>query len=215
VRREERRALYIAVTLFGVLYVAASKIGILSSSKFITSIQSDGVVIKSDGVSTFMPYAGKLTQLVNSAQTIAPIIIIISLIAAGVMAYLISKLWSHAEYDYQNRGELINVSTYRSVEFFLAISAPVLVNWIVSLIVGNNGRVYWMMLSYSWLLFILLAYSLGLHMRYKKASIILISLMFFLSTILVLELHTDLSNHDIHGFSGKFFRGFTSHFGFH
>lgn len=215
VRREERRALYIAVTLFGMLYVAASKLGILSSSKFISSIQSDGVVIKSDSVSTFMPYAGKLTQLVNSANAITPIIFIISLIVSGVMTYLISKLWSHAEYDLQKRSELINVSTRRWVEFFLAITAPVLVNWVVSLMVGNNGRVYWMMLSYSWLLFILLAYSLGLHMRYKKASIILISFIFFLSTILILELHTDLSNHDIHGFSGKFFRGFTSHFGFH
>jgi hypothetical protein len=215
VKREERRALYVAVTLFGVLYVAATKLGILSSSKFVTSVQSDGVVVKSDGVSTFMPYAGKLTQLVNSVQAITPTILLISLIIAGFMAYLITKLWSQMEFDDSNRDDVIEVSPRRWIELFLAITAPVLVNWVVSIIVGNHGRVYWMMLSYSWLLFILLSYFLRLHVRYKKASVTLISFIFFLSTILVLELHTDLSNQDIDGFSGKFFRGFTSHFGFH
>jgi len=215
VKREERRALYVAVTLFGVLYVAATKLGILSSSKLVTSVQSDGVVVKSDGVSTYMPYAGKLTQLVNSVQAITPTILLISLIIAGFMAYLISKLWSQMEFDDPNRCEVIKVSPRRWIELFLAITAPVFVNWVVSLMVGNHGRVYWMMLSYSWLLFVLFSYSLRLHVRYKKASVTLISLIFFLSTILVLDLYTDLSNQDIDGFSGKFFRGFTSHFGFH
>jgi len=215
VKREERRAIYIAVTLFGVLYVAATKLGILASSKFVTSVQSYGVVIKSDGVSTYMPYAGKLTQLVNSAQAITPTILLISLIVAGVMGYLISKLWSQVEFKEQNPGEVIKVSPRRWIELFMAITAPVFVNSVISIVVGNHGRVYWMILSYSWLLFVLLSYSLKLHVRYKKASVTLISLIFFLSTILVMELHTDLSNQDIDGFSGKFFRGFTSHFGFH
>jgi hypothetical protein len=215
VKHEERRVLYKASTLFGVLYFVATMLGILSSSKFVTSIQSEGVVIKSDGVSTYMPYAGKLTQLINSVQAITPTILLISLIVASVMGYLISKLWSQVDFKEQNPGEVIKISQRRWIELFLAITAPVFVNWVISLMVGNHGRVYWIMLSYSWLLFVLLSYSLGLHMRYKKASVILISFIFFFSTILVLDLHTDLSNQDINGFSGKFFRGFTSHFGFH
>lgn len=215
VRREERRSLYIAVTLFGGLYVAASKLGILTSSKFVTSVHQDGLVVKSDGVSTFVLYAGKLTQLLNSVQAVTPTIFLISIIAAGALAYLIRVLWRNAEFVGPNSSEEIEVSVRRWIELLIAIAAPIFVNWVVSIMVGNNGRVYWMMVSYSWLLFVLLSYSMGLHVLYRKSAIVLISFTFFLSAILVLELHADLSNHDIVGFSGKFFRGFTSHFGFY
>jgi hypothetical protein len=130
-------------------------------------------------------------------------------------SYLISAHWHNAEFADPNGGEGIEVSLRRWIELLFAIAAPVFVNWVVSLMVGNHGRVYWMMVSYSCLLFVLLSYSMELHIRYKKAAVVLIKFIFFLSPILVLELHADFSNHDIVGFSGKFSRAFTSHFAFY
>lgn len=214
IRRLERKSLYIGVGLFSLVYLLVSKLGLLTSSKFIMSTQQNALVVNYNGVSTSVPYAGKLTQLVNSVQAATPIIILISLILSVILFYLVRRhlnaITLHASNAYDN----VEINITRHIEFILTLAAPVFLNWVVSVFVGTQGRVYWIILSYSWLLFILLSYYCSLHIYLKKYFTYFISFIFFLSTILVLELHTDLYNRDIEGFSGGFFRGFTSHFGF-
>lgn len=214
IRRSERKSIYIGVGLFSLVYLLASKLGLLTSSKLIMSTQQNAVVVNYNGVTTSMPYAGKLTQLVNSVQAATPIIILISLILSVIIFYLVRRHLNSITIHDSNAYDNIKININRHAEFLLTLAAPVVLNWIVSVFVGTQGRVYWIIISYSWLLFILLSYYCYLHVNLKKYFTYFISITFFLSTILVLELYVDLYNRDIEGFSGRFFRGFTSHFGF-
>ena len=212
VRSNDRKPLYAATIVFGILYIVATKVGWMASAKLATSTLQHGVVLKSGDASTFFPYTGKLAQLINTVQAATPIIILISVFISSLLVYFLTQLLTSVN---PRAGEGLKKTSFKWFEFVLACTSPVLVNWFVSQMVGNQGRVYWMMLSYSWLLLILLGYHWSLQISTKLVVVAFMAVVFFISAILVFELHVDLLNHDLVGFSGRFFRGFTSHFGFY
>ena len=213
VRRRERKSLYVASGLFAVLYISIIRLGLLTNPKLLSPSNPDVVTIVSNGVPHFMPLVGKFTQFINSMQAATPLIVFIALVASSILAYLVTVYLQAANLNAPADVSKHKITVTQWMEFLLAFSAPVGVNWIVSYAIGNHGRVYWMMLSYSWLLFVLQCYYWSLHTYMEKTFIYLISACFLISTVLVIELHIDLVNHDMVGFSGRFFRGFTSHFG--
>ncbi len=84
----------------------------------------------------------------------------------------------------------------------MGCSAPVLVNYVISQMVGNQGWVYWMMVINSWMLLVLFAYHWGAVLD-AALFIDAVSAMFLLSASLILALRVDLSSHDFAGFPGN------------
>lgn len=209
-RKDKRMQIVYGVGAFILIYITLIKLHLLNNPKLASSSNQVTTDISIDSANGIVAYATKSDQIFNTINDLNASIGLIAF-CATVIFYTILKfiLRNWKSQPISNR---ISIKMLFAGAFCLA---PIYVNLAISFVVGNQGRIYWMVIGYSWLLLVLFFYFENL-IQYSIRSIqIFLAIIFLFSSILVMELRFDLQKNDTIYFSKKLFRGFTSHFGYY
>lgn len=207
-RKEQGKNVIFAFIGFIVLYFFCLKVGLLINPKMAAAVRPAdmGIVVGGNEILT-VKYASKSEQFQNTLRSMTWGIAMAAALPS-LMFLFFCRIWL------KDLGwpKGLRSDVFKILKYTIFAAMPVLANLLVSIYNGSQGRVYWVMLSYWWMLLILLCVKDGVFQNFGLWATTF-SLILFASICIVIDLRIDLLQSHFSDLSGKFFRGFTSHFG--